>query len=96
MNRVISFKSSSVKKGFLRGAAALLTFVALSLATLSPASALNYDPVCLGSCNFMQSGGRVECNWLYEDESSEWHECHYHVSLDYFGCRATCIQYSDN
>jgi hypothetical protein len=38
----------------------------------------------------------LTCHWLYEDETPEWGDCQYHASLNYFGWRAICIQYSAN
>jgi len=79
-----------------RSALALLAFVAVDLATLPPAHALNYDPVCMADCNFLAGGERLQCNIEYERESSGWHECQFIASSNWFGCKASCIQYSTN
>ena len=70
-----------------RSALALLAFVVVDLATLPPAHALNYDPVCMADCNFLAGGERLQCNIEYERESSGWHECQFIASSNWLVVR---------
>jgi hypothetical protein len=79
-----------------RSALALLTFSAIGLATVSTASAITYDPGCMFGCNGMAMQERYGCNQDYESESSEWQECQFIASANWFSCKSSCIVYSAN